>query len=171
MIKYTLVCDSAHSFEGWFRNSHDFETQCDRQLVGCPICGAVDIKKGLMAPSVSTSRTRETMSVPATTDQPPAETPAPAAAKPAAASMQPSALLPVDVRQKEIVEALREVRARIVENSENVGRDFADEARKMHYGEAEARSIYGETTSQDAEALIDEGIAVLPLPELPEDKN
>ncbi|WP_299818994.1 DUF1178 family protein [uncultured Roseibium sp.] len=171
MIRYTLVCDSAHSFEGWFRNSDDFEAQCARQLVGCPICGAVDIKKGLMAPSVSTSRAREALSAPANTDEPPAQTSAPAPAAPAAVSMQPSALLPVDVRQKEIVEALREVRARIVENSENVGRDFAAEARKMHYGETEARSIYGETTSQDAEALLDEGIAVLPLPELPEDKN
>ncbi|POF30416.1 DUF1178 family protein [Roseibium marinum] len=169
MIRYTLVCDSAHNFEGWFRNSDDFESQCDRQLVVCPICGAVDIKKGLMAPAVSTSRTKETVSIPANTDERPA--PASALVSPAAASMQPSALLPVDVRQKEIVEALREVRARIIENSENVGADFAAEARKMHYGEAEARSIYGETTSQDAEALLDEGIAVLPLPELPEDKN
>ena len=86
-------------------------------------------------------------------------------------SLQPSALLPGDVRQKEIIEAFRQARARIIENSENVGTGFADEARKIHYGEAEERSIYGETTPKDAVDLMEEGISVMPLPELPEDKN
>ena len=180
MIKYTLVCEIAHTFEGWFRNSDDFDAQCERKLVVCPICGGTKIKKGLMAPAVSTARKREAMSpvieaentssepaVPAVTAQStesgPAET--------GKTSMQPSALLPVDVRQKEIVEALRVVRARMIENSENVGTGFAEEARKIHYGEAEERSIHGETTPKDAADLIEEGIAVLPLPELPEEKN
>lgn len=175
MIRYTLVCDSAHGFEGWFRNSDDFEAQCARKLVVCPVCGATDVRKGLMAPAVSTSRKKETLSpAVAETGSEPA---AAVDAKPATnlpqtdGAMQPSALLPVDVRQREIVEALRLVRARILENSENVGADFAAEARKIHYGEAEERSIYGETTPQDAEALLEEGIAVLPLPEFPDDKN
>ncbi|PVB61557.1 DUF1178 family protein [Labrenzia sp. 011] len=169
MIRYTLVCGNTHNFEGWFRNSDDFEMQCTRHLVVCPVCGATDVRKALMAPAVSTSRKKEAPSCPADTEVRPAQASAPAA--PATTPMQPSALLPVDIRHKEIVETLREVRARIIENSENVGADFATEARKMHYGEAEERSIYGETTPQDAEALLDEGIAVLPLPELPEDKN
>ncbi|MEP3670890.1 MAG: DUF1178 family protein, partial [Roseibium sp.] len=80
-------------------------------------------------------------------------------------------LLPKDFQQKEILEALRIARARIVENSENVGDRFASEARKIHSGEAQERSIYGETSPRDAEALAEEGIAVFPLPELPEDKN
>ncbi|MES0883536.1 DUF1178 family protein [Roseibium sp. SCP14] len=175
MIKYTLVCEAAHSFEGWFRNSGDFEAQVDRKLVVCPMCGATDVRKGLMAPAVSTSRKREALSpvakaeaeAPAEDSETKNEAPAPASATP----MQPSALLPENLRQKEIVEALRLVRARIVENSENVGSNFASEARKIHYGDAEERSIYGETTLQDAEELLEEGISVLPLPELPDDKN
>lgn len=79
--------------------------------------------------------------------------------------------MPNDVRQKEIVEALRLVRAKMTENSENVGSSFASEARKIHYGEAEERNIYGETSPKEAMDLIDEGISVLPLPELPDDKN
>lgn len=173
MIKYTLVCDAAHSFEGWFRNSDDFDTQCSRMLVVCPVCGATGVKKGLMAPAVSTSRKKEARSVVAGADirADAAEDKTPAPANAQAGPMQPSALLPADLRQKEIMEALRLVRARIVENSENVGADFAKEARKIHYGETEERSIYGQTTPQDAEALLEEGIAVLPLPELPDDKN
>ncbi len=85
--------------------------------------------------------------------------------------VQQAAMLPVDVRQKEIYEALRLVRAKIVETSENVGKDFADEARKMHYGDAAERNIYGQTTLQDAEDLLEEGIAILPLPDLPDEKN
>lgn len=176
MIKYTLVCEAAHSFEGWFRNSGDFEAQVERKLVVCPMCGATDVKKGLMAPAVSTSRKREALSPIAKAEaespvvdipETKSEAPVPVSATP----MQPSALLPENLRQKEIVEALRLVRARIVENSENVGSNFASEARKIHYGDAEERSIYGETTLQDAEELLEEGISVLPLPELPEDKN
>ncbi|MEM9635065.1 MAG: DUF1178 family protein [Pseudomonadota bacterium] len=175
MIKYTLVCDAAHSFEGWFRNSGDFEAQVERKLVVCPMCGATDVKKGLMAPAVSTSRKREALSpvakaeAEAPTEAP--ETKGDVAVPVSATPMQPTALLPENLRQKEIVEALRLVRARIVENSENVGSSFASEARKIHYGEAEERSIYGETTLQDAEELLEEGISVLPLPELPDDKN
>ena len=121
MIKYTLVCDSAHSFEGWFRNSDDFDAQCARKLVVCPICGATSVQKGLMAPAVSTARKREALvgaaqaemqSVAAATAN---KADAPTAA--ASTEMRSSALLPQDVQQKEILEALRLVRARIVESS------------------------------------------------------
>ncbi|WP_428670391.1 DUF1178 family protein [Roseibium sp.] len=171
MIRYTLICEAAHSFEGWFRNSGDFEAQCGRELVVCPVCGSSDVKKALMAPAVSTSRKREAISASAA-----AEPAAPAqteASSPAATpgQTQPAALLPTDVRHREIVEALRTLRAQVIANSENVGKGFAEEARKIHYGEAEERSIYGETTLEDAEALQEEGISVLPLPELPDDKN
>lgn len=177
MIKYTLVCDSAHTFEGWFRNSDDFEAQVGRKLVLCPTCGTANVKKGLMAPAVSTSRKREAISgaMDADIQSAPQEAAGDASgASPAVqnqAPMQQSALLPTDMRQKEIIEALRVVRAKMIENSENVGQDFAEEARKIHYGEAEERNIYGQTTPKDAEDLIDEGISVLPLPELPEEKN
>jgi hypothetical protein len=175
VINYTLVCEGAHTFEGWFRNSDDFDAQCDRKLVVCPICGGTKVKKGLMAPAVSTSRKRETMSPVVEVENKPSEpatgTTVEITPEKDKVPMQPSALLPVDVRQKEIVEALRVVRARMIENSENVGSGFAEEARKIHYGEAEERSIHGETTPKDAEDLLEEGIAVLALPELPEEKN
>lgn len=189
MIRYTLVCEDAHTFEGWFRNSVDFETQCSRMLVACPVCGTADVRKSLMAPAVSTARKKEAlvssvrkeMQAQAASAAPeqPAEAASHAApdAAPHAASdtasdaRRPSALLPKDFQHKELLEALRVVRARIVENSENVGSEFAAEARKIHSGEAEERSIYGETSPQDAEALLEEGIAVFPLPELPDDKN
>lgn len=177
MIKYTLVCDAPHRFEGWFRNSEDFDMQCGRGLVTCPVCNSTDVKKGLMAPAVSTSRKKDAMVVPDITEPAPAPpTAAPAASPQAPASAsdvkpQASALMPNDVRQKEIVEALRLVRAKMTENSENVGSSFASEARKIHYGEAEERNIYGETSPKEAMDLIDEGISVLPLPELPDDKN
>lgn len=172
MIKYTLVCIGAHSFDGWFRNSEDFDAQQTRKLVSCPVCGSTEVHKGLMAPAVSTARKKEPLAERVQADQQPApaaKTEAPA--RSGTAGMRPSALLPQDLQQKEVLEALRLVRARIVENSENVGRDFAAEARKIHYGEAEERSIYGETSPKDVEALLDEGIQVFPLPELPEDKN
>ncbi len=202
MIRYRLVCETAHTFEGWFRNSDDFEAQCSRKLVVCPQCGGTGIRKALMAPAVSTSRQKEALSPPAHAENEPgaagtendgaqAQFPsvapdrpgvtgqnpagssgeAPARAAGPGQAMQPSALLPEDLRQKEIIEALRLVRKRIMQHSEHVGADFAAEARKIHYGEAEERSIYGETSLQDAEELLEEGIAVMPLPDLPDDKN
>ncbi|MEM5583771.1 DUF1178 family protein [Roseibium sp. AS2] len=173
MIKYTLVCDDAHAFEGWFRNSGDFDAQRSRDLVACPVCGTTDVRKSLMAPAVSTARKKEALVGAAREEMQAPETPAtpePAVAAPSAGKRS-SALLPKDFQQKEILEALRIARARIVENSENVGERFASEARKIHSGEAQERSIYGETSPRDAEALAEEGIAVFPLPELPEDKN
>ncbi|GAB4521844.1 MAG: DUF1178 family protein [Roseibium sp.] len=181
MIKYTLVCDDAHTFEGWFRNSGDFDAQCADKLVSCPVCGSTNVRKGLMAPAVSTARNREAVLARGLAEPEPQREPAaseiladmpagvPGGGVPTAT--QASALLPRDVQQKEIVEALRLVRARIIENSENVGSNFAAEARKIHSGEAEERSIYGETSRAEAEALLEEGIAVFPLPDLPDDKN
>jgi len=173
VIKYTLQCDDAHTFEGWFRNSGDFDSQCSRNLVACPVCGSSEVRKGLMAPAVSTARSRDALLNAARAEMQAHESASKpdAPAETRAAPMQSSALLPKDLQQKEIVEALRLVRARIIENSENVGSNFASEARKIHHGEAEERSIYGETSPKDAEALMEEGIAVFPLPELPDDKN
>jgi len=174
VIKYTLLCDTPHTFEGWFRNSDDFEAQCARGFVQCPVCGSSDVKKGLMAPAVSTSRKKAAMIVPEVNTPAPVETVPAVQTAPAGGATektQASALLPNDVRQKEIVEALRVLRAKMTENSENVGGNFAAEARKIHYGDAEERNIYGETSPKEAMDLLDEGISVLPLPALPDDKN
>ena len=171
MIKYTLVCEAKHGFEGWFRNSDDFDSQRSRSLVACPVCGSVTVEKGLMAPAVSTSRKKAALMPFERADTPSPAPQVPVAPAAADTALQPSALMPSDVRQKEILETLRQTRSRIIENSEHVGTEFASEARKIHYGQAEERSIYGETTPADAADLLDEGISVVPLPELPEDKN
>lgn len=173
MIRYNLVCELNHTFEGWFRNSDDYEIQNAVNQVECPICSSTDISKVLMAPAVSTSRKKEGRAVPAsetmTADTPaaPVTAPAPVAQSP----VREAALVPQDVRQKELVAALRQLRTKMIENSENVGEKFAEEARKIHYGDAEERAIHGQTSPQDAADLLDEGISVLPLPVLPEEKN
>lgn len=145
MIKYSLVCEKDHDFEGWFGSSDDFETQAKRGFVDCPVCGSTNVTKSLMAPRVSgTKKSNEvTENVAATSVQMPAE----------------------------IVEKLREVKKYVEANSENVGDKFPEEARKIHYGETEERGIYGKASADDVASLAEEGVNVLPLPELPEEKN
>jgi len=174
LIRYALTCEFTHDFEGWFRNSEDFETQKARGLISCPVCSSSDIQKKLMAPAVSTSRAKEALaeSQPAGPLQ---SSPGGEGGIPAADAgtrvVQQAALMPQDVRQKEVIEALKTLRKRMVEASDYVGRDFPEEARRMHYGEAEERNIYGESSLEDAKALLDEGIDILPLPVLPDEKN
>lgn len=182
MINYALVCDSGHRFDGWFRNSADFEEQVQRGLVACPICESIKVSKGLMSPNVSTSRNRSKAEAEA---QAVRETAAPsqeasASASPAAgaasvpatagAAPQPNIALNSE-KMRELVDAIRSFRKQVTENAENVGDRFAEEARKMHYGEAEERGIYGQASVDDARELLEEGIDVLPLPVLPEDRN
>lgn len=147
MIKYALACEQAHEFESWFPSSDAFETQRKRGFVTCPYCNSPKVDKQIMAPSVTR------------TDKAPA-------AKPEA---QPMAVL--SDQERELRSALRSLREHVLKNSENVGKGFAEEARKMHYGEAEERSIYGEADPTEARALLEEGIDVLPLPIVPDDRN
>ncbi|WP_112661682.1 DUF1178 family protein [Microvirga flavescens] len=146
MIKYALACEQAHEFESWFPSSDAFETQRKRGFVTCPFCHSERIEKQIMAPSVS--RTDKT---------------------PATREPQPVAAL--TEKEREIRTMLRALREHVTQNAEDVGKGFAEEARKMHYGEAEQRSIYGETDSREAQALMEEGIDVLPLPLVPDDRN
>lgn len=176
MIRYNLICELDHTFEGWFRNSEDYEVQNAANQVECPVCTSTDISKVLMAPAVSTSRKREARVIPASDQVPmPANSGDQMAAAVPAGGVLPqvreAALLPQDLRQKEIVAALRQLRSKMLENSENVGDKFAEEARKIHYGDAEERAIHGQTSAQDVADLVDEGISILPLPVLPEDNN
>jgi hypothetical protein len=148
MIKYALACEQAHEFESWFPSSEAFETQRKRGFVTCPFCDSAKVEKQIMAPSVA--RTDKTPKAPA---------PEP----------QPVAVL--SERERELRAALRALREHVMKNAENVGKDFVEEARKMHYGEAEERSIYGEADLAEARALLEEGIDVLPLPIVPDDRN
>jgi hypothetical protein len=148
MIKYALACEQAHEFESWFPSSDAFETQRKRGFVTCPFCNSAKVEKQIMAPSV------------ARTDKAPiAKAPEP----------QPMAVL--SDRERELRAALRALREHVMKNAENVGKDFVEEARKMHFGETEERSIYGEADLTEAQALLEEGIDVLPLPVVPDDRN
>ena len=157
MIKYSLICDKEHAFEGWFSTGQDFDTQNQRNLVNCPICNSSKIAKTLMAPSISTGKTKLQPAKPVNIE-------------PAKGEAQ-VANAPVPENFQELVVKIRELRANILENSRDVGSKFPDEARKIHYGEVERHSIYGQASDKDVKELIDEGVDILPIPTLPEDNN
>lgn len=151
MIRFALLCANDHAFEGWFRDGATFERQAVEAVISCPECGDTHVRKALMAPAVRRSGAREpSLPAPATTSDPPA----PAEAPP-------------HVRAATMLALLRKVRAHVEANFENVGERFPEEARRIHYGEAEEREIFGRATPEEAKALHEEGIAVRPLPELP----
>ncbi|PZF78886.1 DUF1178 domain-containing protein [Aestuariivirga litoralis] len=145
MIHYDLICDKGHAFDGWFRNSAAYDEQAGRGLVTCTQCGSTKVEKQLMAPGIPVKSNRK--------------------------SDQKMVAAPADPRLAELMTMMREMRRHVEENAEYVGDRFAEEARKIHYEESDARGIYGNTSPDEAKALIEEGIAVHPLPRLPEDGN
>lgn len=159
MIRYALACQQAHEFESWFPSAEGYEAQVARGLVTCPVCGSGKVEKQIMAPAVGRND-RTAARVPAPAPQPEA---------PQALAPQPMALL--SEKEQALRAMLRAFREHVTKNSDYVGPRFVDEARKMHYGETEHRSIYGEATPVDAAALLEEGIEVHPLPLAPDDRN
>ncbi len=156
MIRYALACADGHAFESWFPNSSAYDKQRKRGLIACPVCGSAKVDKAIMAPRLKR------------TDKPSAA--APAAETPAT----PEAPAPVALmspQEREFRAKLKELREHVTRNAENVGARFPDEARKIHYGESEKRSIYGEASPQDAKALLEEGVEFHPLPTLPDERN
>ena len=147
MIHYDLICDQGHAFDGWFRNSAAYDEQADRGLVTCAQCGSTKVDKQMMAPGIPVKSNRK------------------------AGSAKTMVAAPADPRLAELLEMVRAMRKHVEETAENVGDRFAEEARKIHYAESEERGIYGQTTPDEARDLIEEGIAVHPLPRLPEDGN
>ena len=161
MIRYTLVCERRHNFESWFANSAAYDKQVKRGLVACPICGSIKVDKAIMAPRLG--RSGKPIDMP----QAPPEAPLPAAA-PAEA---PAPVAMMSPQEREFRGKLKELRDHLTRNAENVGRKFPEEARKMHYGEIEHRSIFGEASPQEAKDLHEEGIEFHPLPVLPDERN
>lgn len=157
MIRYTLACDAGHDFESWFPSSASYDEQSARGLVTCPVCGSAKVGKALMAPAVArTDRERSRPPAAPAVPAPPAESPAvPMIAEP----------------ERQMRAMLRAFREQVTRDADDVGGRFPDEARAMHYGEAPVRAIYGEATPQEAKALIEEGIEVIPLPPAPDDRN
>lgn len=146
MIVYDLSCTQGHRFEGWFASAQDFASQCDRGLVACPACGATQVHR---VPSV----TRFNAGAPEPQERPrqaPAEM----------ANRDPAAV--AQILYARMVDEL-------LSSSEDVGKAFPEEARRIHYQEAPARSIRGQTTSEEHAELLEEGIAVLRLPIPPRD--
>ena len=147
MIRYDLICAKGHEFDGWFSDSAAYDRQAKRGFVECTHCGTNKVQKQLMAPGIPAKSNRKS---------------------------EPSQVLvagPVDPRMKAMLQMMREMRSHVEKNSENVGDKFAEEARKIHYGETKERGIFGNATMTEARELIDEGIEVHPLPRLPEEGN
>ncbi len=165
MIKYALGCENDHEFEGWFASSAEFDKLQEAGHLDCPTCGSARITKLLMAPSVKTTKGKD-IAAGAKGAAVPANLPV--AATPGTPALLPD--LPAEMREK-VIEHLRELKKHVMANAENVGDRFTDEARKIHYGEARQRGIYGSATAEDAAGLIEEGVGILPLPLLPEDRN
>jgi hypothetical protein len=158
MIKYALRCEREHGFESWFPDSASYEKQRKRGLVDCPVCGSTKVDKQIMAPNIRVS---------ADIDVRPQETPAPAAA---AAPADPAFVLASE-QAKQLRAMIRELHAHVAANTEDVGARFAEEARKIHAGEADDRAIRGRASLAEAIELHEEGIGVLPLPPLPDERN
>ncbi|MCB4822654.1 DUF1178 family protein [Roseicella aerolata] len=156
MIHYDLRCSAGHEFDGWFKDSAAFDKQAKAGFVECPVCGGTEVSKRLMAPAIpKKGRTR-------VKEAPPA--PAPAAPPVPAPGATQAAAGPVPAQ---VLALLQRMRAEVEKNCDYVGKEFAEEARKMHRGESDRRGIYGEASDSDAAALQEEGIEVARLPWVP----
>ncbi len=154
MILFTLRCGAAHEFEGWFRDNAAYDRQQRRRLIACPECGSSEIEKAPMAPRLSRLQkgAPEAVAVEAPSDQAP----------PASAADNESPPTPAQVRR-----ALQILRRHIERNCEDVGPQFAVEARRIHKGEAKVRGIYGEATQAESKALLEDGIEIASIPWVP----
>ena len=155
MIRYALRCERGHEFESWFQSSSAYDSQRKRGLVMCPTCDSAKVEKAIMAPRIAGKRKSKNAEAPV--------------AAPASETV-PNQLV-MSPQERELVTKLRELRDHVVNNADNVGTKFPEEARKMHYGETKSRAIYGEASHDEAQALADEGVEVAPLPVLPGDRN
>ncbi|HZG08562.1 MAG TPA: DUF1178 family protein [Allosphingosinicella sp.] len=144
MIVFDLRCAAqGHVFEGWFGSTADYEAQQERGLVSCPLCGSADVAKAAMAPAVpAKGNSRPDMQISARADM--------------------FAAAPAEV--KAMLAAAAAVQKKLLAGSESVGARFADEARAIHLGEKHARPIHGRASRAEAVELIEEGIAIAPLP-------
>ncbi len=156
MIKYALTCAKGHSFESWFQSSDAYDKQAKQKLVTCPLCGSSKVEKTIMAPRLSGTRKRAKQ-LPAPTGE--------------AAATDKTPVAMVSPQELELRKKLKELRDHLTKNSDYVGQKFPEEARKMHYGEIDHRSIYGEASPEEAKKLNEEGIEFHPLPILPDERN
>ncbi len=162
MIRYALLCHRDHAFEAWFRDSEAFDRQKEAGQVSCPACGDTDVRKAMMAPAIRRSA-KTSASAPVTPPLPaPAEAPdPPATATPAIA----------DEGFARVRAALREIHAKLKRDAVDVGPAFPDAARAIHDGDAAPRAIYGTATDAEVRSLVEDGVGILPIPALPDERN
>jgi len=151
MIVYDLVCDNDHEFESWFKSSAAYDSLRKSRKVLCPVCGSAKVRKAPMAPRISKSGIGE-LAPPSTPEK-----------TPSAPTVVPGEDDMAEVVTK-AVEAIKELQATIEKKFEDVGDKFPEEARKIHYGETEARGIYGEASPEEAQELIEEGVDIAAVP-------
>ena len=161
MIRYSLICDNAHEFDSWFANSGAFDEQSGRGLVVCPFCDSEHVMKAIMSPRIArTDRPLPGLPVPEATA---ADAPKPTEQK------RPVAF--VDEKHAALRNMVRELHAKIMETTVDVGSRFPDEARRIHDSETPEQPIRGQATAEEARALLDEGIGILPIPIPPDERN
>lgn len=162
MIRFSLHCEKAHEFEIWFGSNADFASQREKGLVECPSCGSRQIEKSLMAPAIAKSTKAKSRNLEAgeAVSGPVAQVPVPHETG-----------LALDPQRAEMIATIREMVRQVRSSSEDVGSRFPDEARKIHHGETKKRGIFGQASIDEARELLEEGIAIAPLPDLPEDLN
>jgi hypothetical protein len=152
MIHYQLRCGAGHAFDGWFRDSAAFEQQTEAGYTTCPVCGAADVKRALMAPALGKKGRKPPAQIEASAVAAPERPPTPIA----------GGELPDGMRAM-----LQKLRAEVEKKCDYVGSEFAAEARRIHSGASEKRGIYGEASPEDAERLADDGIDVAQIPWVP----
>ena len=153
MISYTLKCDQGHSFDSWFASADAFDALEKSGHLACAMCGSAKVQKSLMAPQVRTAKKK-----------------APEPAQKDAATPAEAAVPVLSTPQSDVERAVQELRQKVEANSDYVGKDFVKEARAMHDGEKPERAIYGEARLDQAKALAEEGVPVMPLPFRPKQK-
>lgn len=166
MIVYDLECrDGAHRFEGWFGSSDDFARQQERGLVMCPICGSGDVGKAAMAPHLGRKGNQTPVQQPAREAPSAVAAPVPTASLPSADASLPQAMAGGALPPEAVAmfKALATMQAEALKSSRWVGKNFAEDARAMHYGEQEQVPIHGQATPDEARELIEEGIEVAPV--------
>ena len=190
MKKFALICENEHEFEGWFASSDAVLLQSKKGLIDCPYCGSVNVEKQLAAPNLSTPKTKARQQADMAnlagaeeTPSPPTQVPAPPQAPPQAPTQVPAPTpAPTPAMQagaptgqaaaayhSALRYAVQQLRKTIETDFTNVGANFAEKAREIHYGEAEEANIYGTCTKEETEELLDEGVEIMPLPDLPPD--
>ena len=187
MIKYQLICDLTHEFEGWFQTGAAFDAQNEAGLITCPVCDSVKVRRALMTPNLASPKRRryDVRRLPmaetghqahhqAGTNAPSSQAASGQTASAHVAASKPDPSKPASAQATpsqaalgEAIAQLRQLQRKVKSECRDVGTEFATEVRKMHYGDSEPENIYGHSSAEERESLADEGIDIVTLPWLP----